>query len=197
MHQNKSFSQILALALLRAVSWKFTLDLPPTSKYVLVGAPHTSNWDFVYFLLLKFATGIKFNWIGKESLFRFPVGIVMSRVGGIPVDRSIRNNFVTQIVDLFNQKDQLIIMIAPEGTRSKAQYWKTGFYYIALGASVPVSLGFIDYGTRVIGIGPYFYPTGDIQADFNGIKKFYAGKKGKHPDRQGEVRLLSEVREEA
>ena len=196
MQQKRSIPQILARAVLQAISWKMTLNFPPTSKYVIIGAPHTSNWDFVYFLLLKFAAGINFNWIGKESLFHWPVGIVMRRLGGIPVDRSVRNKLVSQMVDLFNQRDQFIITIAPEGTRSKSDYWKTGFYYIAVGAGVPISLGFIDYCAKEIGIGPYFFPTGDIQADFNRIKDFYAGKKGKYPQYQGEVRLLAEVRDE-
>ncbi len=193
MRQKSSISQILANSILRALSWKMTLNLPPFPKYVIIAAPHTSNWDFVYFILLKFASGINFRWIGKESLFRWPVGIVMKRLGGIPVDRSVRNNFVAQIVKLFNEREELIIIIAPEGTRSKSQYWKTGFYYIALGARVPISLGFIDYRTREIGTGPYFVPTGDIQADFACIKEFYNGKRGKNPLSQGEVRLLSEI----
>jgi 1-acyl-sn-glycerol-3-phosphate acyltransferase len=196
MLQKRSIPQVLAQTALRAVSWKFTLNLPPTTKYVLIGAPHTSNWDFVYFLLVKYAAGINFSWMGKDSLFRWPVGIVMSRLGGIPVDRSVRNSYVAQIVSLFKQKDQLIILVAPEGTRSRSAYWKTGFYYIAMSAGVPISLGFIDYQAREIGIGPYFMPTGDIQADFNQIKEFYAGKKGKYPQYQGEVRLLAEVAEE-
>ena len=196
MRQKRSISQILARAILRAISWKMVLNIPPVSKYVIIGAPHTSNWDFVYFLLLKFAAGFNFSWIGKESLFHWPVGIVMSRLGGIPVDRSGRNNFVSQIVNLFNQRDQLIITIAPEGTRSKSEYWKTGFYYIALGAGVPIALGFIDYRTREIGIGSYFSPTGDIQSDFNCIKEFYNGKMGKNPLSQGKVRLHNEVKDD-
>lgn len=196
MRQKRSISQILARAILRAISWKMVLNIPPVSKYVIIGAPHTSNWDFVYFLLLKFAAGINFSWIGKDSLFHRPVGSVMRRLGGIPVDRSVRNNFVGQIVSLFNKSEQLIITIAPEGTRSKSEYWKTGFYYIALGAGVPIALGFIDYRTREIGIGSYFSPTGDIQADFNCIKEFYNGKMGKNPLSQGKVRLHNEVKDD-
>ncbi len=193
MMKRRSLLQILATAALEARSWKLSLDFPPLPSYVLVAAPHTSNWDFVYFLLFKFSTGIHLHWIGKESLFRFPFGLVMSRLGGIPIDRSSRNNYVAQMVDQFRRGEQFIVLIAPEGTRSKAQYWKTGFYYIALGAGVPVSLGFIDYASKRIGFGPYFFPTGDIQSDFRGIRSFYAGKTGKYPDSQGEIRLLAEI----
>ena len=187
-------SQSFASSVLRAGGWKTPLTYPPAPKYVLIGAPHTSNWDFFYFLLLKFSIDLKLNWIGKASLFRWPVGFLMRRLGGIPVERSSSNDFVTQIVESFNKVNRLIVTIAPEGTRSKAEYWKTGFYYIALGAGVPISLGYIDYQTKEVGIGPYFFPTGDIQADFLKIKEFYASKRGKHPERQGKIRLLAEMK---
>jgi 1-acyl-sn-glycerol-3-phosphate acyltransferase len=196
MNQNRSLSQSFALLLLHTMGWKISLSFPLTSKYVLIGAPHTSNWDFFYFLLLKWASGIKMNWIGKESLFHWPLGIVMRRLGGIPVDRNSSNHFVQQIVALFGHNEQLAMTIAPEGTRSKARYWKTGFYYIALGARVPISLGFIDYLEREVGIGPFFYPSGNIQDDFDIVRHFYANKTGKHPELQGEVRLLAEVWDE-
>jgi 1-acyl-sn-glycerol-3-phosphate acyltransferase len=195
MAQKRKLSRSFAASMLRLGGWKMPLNLPPASKYVLIGAPHTSNWDFIYFLLLKFAADLELSWIGKASLFRWPAGLLMKRLGGIPVDRSSNNDFVTQIVASFNRLECLIVTIAPEGTRSKAAYWRTGFYYIALGAGVPISLGFIDYRTKEIGIGPYFYPSGNIQADFHQIKEFYASKKGKHPERQGTVRLLAEMRE--
>lgn len=113
----------------------------------------------------------------------------MRWLGGIPVNRRSRNNFVEQIVETFRQQEELVIAIAPEGSRGSTVYWKTGFYYIALGAQVPIALGFIDYPNRVVGIGPAFIPSGDIQADFSVIKDFYTGKKGKYPHRQGEVQL--------
>jgi 1-acyl-sn-glycerol-3-phosphate acyltransferase len=195
MGQKRKLSRSIASSILRANGWKITLNLPPAPKYVLIGAPHTSNWDFFYFLLLKFAADLQLSWIGKDSLFRWPAGSLMKRLGGIPVDRSSNNDFVTQIVTSINSSECFIVTIAPEGTRSKADYWKTGFYYIALGAGVPISLGFIDYPAKEIGIGPYFYPSGDIQVDFRQIKDFYDSKTGKHPERQGKIRLLAELRE--
>ena len=187
--QTNSYLQILAKTILRLVSWKLEVTLPPDPKFVLVGAPHTSTLDLFYTLLMTHATGIQLHWIGKDSLFRWPLGGLMRWLGGIPVNRRSSNNFVQQIVDLYNQSERLIIAIAPEGTRGKADYWKTGFYYIALGAGVPIALGFIDYHERVVGIGPCLYPTGDIQTDFVKLNEFYSNVTGRHPEKQGEVRI--------
>ncbi len=181
-----------ALALLRLGSWKLTLYFPPSQSFVLTGAPHTTNWDFYYFLLVKFATGLEIKWIGKDSLFRGPMGWVMRGLGGIPVDRKSSHNYVAQIAETLKRDEPQILLIAPEGTRKKAGYWKTGFYYIALEAGLPIALGFLNYKTRELGIGPYFYPTGDIQADFPLIQKFYEDKIGRHPERQGNVQLRPE-----
>jgi 1-acyl-sn-glycerol-3-phosphate acyltransferase len=187
--QTNSFFQILAKTILRLISWKLDVTLPPVQKFVMVGAPHTSNLDLFYALLMTHASGINLHWIGKDSLFHWPLGGLMRWLGGIPVNRRSSNNFVQQIVDIYNQSDELVLAIAPEGTRGKADYWKTGFYYIAQGARVPIALGFIDYQERVVGIGPSLYPTGDIQADFVKLNEFYSGITGRHPEKQGEIRI--------
>ena len=181
--------QKLAQILLSLFSWKLDLNFPSEHKYILVGAPHTSSWDLFYTLLMVYATGIQLHWIGKDSLFRGPLGLILRRLGGIPVNRQSRNDFVNQIIHTLDGKERMIIAIAPEGTRSKADYWKTGFYYIALGAKVPIALGYIDYAERTVGIGPNFYPSGDMEADFLLIRAFYTNKIGKHPERQGSVCL--------
>jgi 1-acyl-sn-glycerol-3-phosphate acyltransferase len=187
--QRRSTSQMLADAVLSLISWQLDVTLPKASKYVLVGAPHTSGLDLFYTLLLKFSTGIELKWVGKDTLFKGPLGIVMRWLGGIPVNRKTRNNFVEQVVELFSQHEHLVIAVAPEGSRGKTAYWKTGFYYIALGANVPIALGYIDYRRRVVGIGPAIQPSGDIQADFSIIKDFYSGITGCHPHKQGEIQL--------
>ncbi len=187
--QTNSFFQILAKTILRLISWKLDVTLPPVNKFVLVGAPHTSNLDLFYALLMTHASGINLHWIGKDSLFHWPLGGLMRWLGGIPVNRVSSNNFVQQIVDIYDQSDELVIAIAPEGTRGKVEYWKTGFYYIAKGAKVPIALGFVDYQERVVGIGPSLYPTGNIQADFLKLNEFYSGITGRHPERQGEIRI--------
>jgi 1-acyl-sn-glycerol-3-phosphate acyltransferase len=187
-NQNR-FSQSLAKVILRLVSWKLDVTHPPAPKYVLIGAPHTSGWDLFYALLLKYGSGIEMHWMGKDTLFRWPLGVLLRWLGGIPVNRRSRNNFVQQVVDVIDKLDEVVIAMAPEGTRSKTKYWKTGFYYIASGADVPIALGFIDYGNRVVGIGPTLTPSDDIQADFQQIKAFYAGIDGRYPELQGEARI--------
>ena len=184
-----TFIQTLAQAGLRMKSWKLNVTLPASPKFVMIGAPHTSNWDLLSALVVKYGTGLNMHWIGKDTAFRWPLGGVMRRLGGIPVNRRSSNNFVAQIVEVFNRIDNLVLVISPEGTRSKSHYWKTGFYYIALGAQVPIALGFVDYSQKMVGIGPNFMPSGDIKADFHFIKEFYSGIKGRNPERQGEIKL--------
>ncbi len=187
--QRPSLRQTLARAIVKLIGWKTEANLPPTPKYVLVGAFHTTNWDFVLAILLTWAIGIDIHWVGKDSLFRGPMGWVMRRLGGIPVDRRSRHNYVQQIVDSFDARDELIVTVTPEGTRGKTAYWRTGFYYIALGAHVPIALGYVDYKRRMGGIGGYFMPTGDIYADMEIIRAFFADKTPKFPEKAGAIAL--------
>jgi 1-acyl-sn-glycerol-3-phosphate acyltransferase len=179
----------LADFVLRLISWQVDVTLPKVRKYVVIGAPHTTGWDLFYLMLMKLSTGIDMKWVGKDTLFRWPLGVFMRWLGGVPVKRHSNNNFVEQIAEQFRQREELIIAIAPEGSRGKTSHWRTGFYYIALGADVPIALGFIDYPSRVIGIGPSLLPSGDIQADFSKIKAFYDGKTGRYPEKQGDIQL--------
>lgn len=179
----------ISRAILRLLGWRVDANLPAARKYVVIGTFHTTNWDFPLMLLLKSAIGLKVRWVGKHSLFRWPLGWLMRRLGGIPVDRRFPHNYVEQIVDAFRRRVELILVIAPEGTRKKAQYWKSGFYFIALGAGVPIALGFADYARKVGGIGPSFVPTGDVEADMARIRAFYADKRGLHPEKQSEIRF--------
>jgi len=182
-------SQRLAHIVLRLIGWRTHVLNPRLSRYVLIGAPHTSNWDFGLMLLLIAAEQLPIHFLGKDSLFRGPLGPLMRSLGGIPVNRRERTNLVDQIAAKFEQHDDLIIGIAPEGTRSKTKHWKTGFYYIALKAKVPIALAYLDYGNKIIGVGPNFTPSGDLQADFETIREFYAGIVGKNPKKQGEIIL--------
>lgn len=177
----------MARAILRLFGWELTGSFPDLPKYVLVGAPHTSNWDFPLAMLLMFGGGVRFNWIGKNSLFRWPLGSFFRWMGGISVRRERTSNFVGQIVEAFDNSSRLIIAIAPEGTRSMATRWKTGFYYMAVGAKVPIVLGFVDYRRRQVGVGPVVYPSEDIETTFAELRAFYADKTGKYPDKQGQI----------
>ena len=187
--KGRTLTQILSRLVLRLLGWKVEINLPSASKYVLIGAPHTSNYDFFLMLMLIGVSGLKLNWLGKDTLFRRPIGGIMRKLGGIPVNRRSSNRFVDQMVAAYKERQELAIVIAPEGTRSKVPTWKTGFYYIAVGAEVPIVFGFVDASRRTTGIGPQFQPTGDIQADFAVIKAFYSGMVGIHPDKQSEITL--------
>jgi 1-acyl-sn-glycerol-3-phosphate acyltransferase len=148
----------------------------------LIAAPHTSNWDLPYTLMVAFALRLNVYWMGKEQLFRPPFRGVMRWLGGIPVNRAQAGNLVAASVAALQQaRGPVQLIVPPEGTRSKVRYWKTGFYYIALGAQVPIVMSFLDYGNKVSGLGPTFDPTGDIEADMVRIKAFYAPFKGKNP----------------
>jgi 1-acyl-sn-glycerol-3-phosphate acyltransferase len=187
--QKSPISQRLAHFILRLIGWRTHVIRPHSSKYVLIGAPHTSNWDFGLMLLLMAADQLPIRFMGKDSLFRGPLGPLMRSLGGIPVNRRERTNLVDQVVAKFEEYDDLIIGIAPEGTRSKTKHWKTGFYYIALKAKVPIAMAYLDYGNKIIGVGPNFTPSGDLNADFEIIRDFYSGVVGKNPKRQGKIIL--------
>ena len=175
---------------LNIFGWGLVAELPPVQKYLLIGAHHTSNWDFPIVLLMMAALGLRLRWIGKDALFKGPQGVVMRWLGGIPVERGARKNFVGQIVDLYQERKEMVITIAPEGTRSAVDHWKTGFYHIASGANVPIAMGFLCYESKTCGVGGYFYPTDDMEADLNILRKFYQNKVGKHPAKHGEIRFL-------
>ena len=181
--------QSFAAIVLKAVGWKTASTICLPQKCVLIGAPHTSNWDFPLTLLALSRMGVRFNWVAKHTLFREPLGTIFRFIGGIPVDRSSGTAFLVKVIDLFTQRDNLVLAIAPEGTRSKGRYWKSGFYMIAKKSSVPIALGYIDYRNKVVGIGKLFHPTGDLNKDFELIRDFYQDKEGRFPHKQGEIKL--------
>lgn len=174
----------LSIAFLRLTGWSVVGKLPPhAAKSVLIAAPHTSNWDLPYTLMVAFALRLNVYWMGKSSLFKPPFRGVMMWLGGIPVDRSQSNNLVAASSEaLITAQGPLQLIVPPEGTRSGTRYWKTGFYYIAAGAGVPIVMAFLDYDKKIGGLGPVFQTTGDVDADMLAIKAFYAGVKGKNAD---------------
>jgi len=155
--------------------------LPPEAqKSVFIAAPHTSNWDLPYTLMVAFALQLNIHWMGKASIFRFPFGGLMRWLGGITVDRSKANNLVAASAQAITQATcALQLIVPPEGTRSKVRYWKTGFYHIAQTAQMPIVMAYMDYTRKISGLGPLLYPSGDLEADMRTIKVFYAPFKGK------------------
>jgi 1-acyl-sn-glycerol-3-phosphate acyltransferase len=174
----------LSVGFLRLTGWKVVGTLPPVAtKSVLIAAPHTSNWDLPYTLMVCFVLKLNVYWVGKASLFKPPFRGVMMWLGGIPVDRSQSNNLVAASSAAIAQTTGPVqLIVPPEGTRSGTRYWKTGFYYIAAGAGVPIVMAYLDYEQKVGGLGPIFETTGDVQADMVAIKAFYARVKGKNAD---------------
>ncbi|GJM35520.1 MAG: acyltransferase [Saprospiraceae bacterium] len=168
--------------ILRLVGWKViihTNPIPP--KFVMIAAPHTSNWDFPLGLLSRSVMRMDIKYVGKESLFRPPFGTLFRWLGGIPVDRSKRTNFVEAVIDMFNDREEFKICIAPEGTRKKVSKFKTGFYHIAKGAGIPILLCKLDYEHRVLSLSEPFYTTDNMEADFEFIYNYFRGTKGKKP----------------
>lgn len=169
--------------ILRLLGWKIEGRYPfEILKLVLIVVPHTSNWDFPLGLLVRSALGIPGNFVGKDSLFKPPLGWLMRWLGGIPVDRSQRSHYVEQTVQLYKERKQVCLVIAPEGTRKKVDQLKTGFYHIAKGAGVPILMCKFDWEHKIVGFSDPFYPTNDQEADFKVIYQYFKGVKGKIPE---------------
>jgi 1-acyl-sn-glycerol-3-phosphate acyltransferase len=175
--------------ILSLFGWRVVQNLPPTNKFVMVGAWHTSNWDFPLAVLAMGAMGIKLNFIGKQELLQGPLGGLMKRLGVIGVDRAKTTNFTQKIAELYKTMDELRVVVPAEGTRSKAEYWRTGFYYIALEAKVPIAFAFIDAATKTIGVDGYFIPTGKRDEDLQKVIDFYKDKRGLKPHKQAEIKF--------
>lgn len=172
----------LARAVLKIAGWKTRGALPTgLKKCVMIAAPHTSNWDLPFTLMTALALDIKIYWMGKDTIFAWPFRGLMMWLGGIPVDRSKANDMVAASVRALNEAGSLVLVVPPEGTRSRTTYWKTGFYWIAHGANVPILLGYLDFAKKEGGIARAFMPTGDIEKDMAEIKTFYATVTGKRP----------------
>ena len=172
--------------------WDVVGQVPEGEKFVLIGAPHTSNWDFPFSITALYIYRLKISWIGKNALFKRPFGWFMRWLGGIAIDRDHPRGVVNQLVKLFNNSEKLVIVIAPPGTRKKRDYWKSGFYRIAYSAKVPIVCGYIDYKNRKVRIDHHLMPSGNIKKDMDSIREFYKGIKGKYLDKATEVRLRDE-----
>jgi len=172
--------------------WKVAGKVPDASKFILVAAPHTSNWDLLFLLGATNIFRIKVSWIGKHTIFKIPFGSMMRWLGGIPVNRDSSQGLVAQIVDQYNKKDKLVITIPPSGTRKKRDYWKSGFYWIAHTAQIPLCCGFLNYAKKEAGFGISFVPTGELKKDMDRIREFYSGIMGKNPEMTTTIRLRDE-----
>ncbi len=178
--------------LLSLLGWRLRIVPPPGPKGILIVYPHTSNWDFPIGYLTKLAMALPLSFVGKDTLFRWPVGGLLRRMGGIPANRRERTGLTERLREEYERRDWIWLAIAPEGTRKHVPHLKSGFYRLALAANVPVGLAYIDWATRTVGIERYVRFTGDVDADMAQVRAAYAGKVGKHPDQAGELRLEAE-----
>ncbi len=179
----KTVMRWLALIIFRCTGWRPAGERPSISSYVIIAAPHTSNWDFLYTVCLAFILEIKPFIMMKAAWFRWPGGPFLKWLGAIPVDRSRSTDVVARSIQAFREDPRMVLVVPPSGTRRKVIYWKTGFYHIARGANVPIVLGYLDYRRKVGGIGPVVHPTGNMEADMEIIRDFYADIAGKYPGR--------------
>lgn len=178
--------------ILRIGGWTAVGAIPDAPKAVIIAAPHTSNWDGFWALVYKVSIGLNVHFFAKQSLFWFPLGALLRALGGIELDRKRAGSAVTQAINMFQQKDSFYFGLAPEGTRKLKPGWKNGFYRIADGARVPVYLGFLDYEQRRVGIGPRFDLSGDQAADLARLREFYAGIRGRWPEKTSPI-VFSDV----
>ena len=176
-------SRAFGRALLAALGWRVAGNLPDIPKGVIIVAPHTTNWDFVVGIAAKFALGLRASWLGKHTLFRPPFGAFMRWLGGIPVVRSSSHDVVAQSVERFAERERLMLGISPEGTRKAVEKWRTGFYYIARGAGVPIIPVAFDWSRHTLVVGPIVTPGDDMEADLRALGAFFAPARG----RRGEL----------
>ncbi|NNE04187.1 MAG: acyltransferase [Xanthomonadales bacterium] len=172
----------------KLLGWTTEVEYPDTKKYVLIVAPHTSNWDFPLGMLAARILRLKVHYLGKHTLFEGPFGWFFKYLGGIPVRRDKVHNMSQQMAQRFAEADELVLAIAPEGTRKKTRHWKMGFYHIARAAQVPIVMAYLDYGNKKVRMGGAFYPGEDMQETLETVRAFFVGVQGRYPDKQGLIR---------
>ena len=168
----------ISIVILKILRWQTRGGELPHQKFILIGAPHTSNWDFPLMLMVVLKLRLRVFWMGKHTLFPFPFSGLMKWLGGIPINRSASHNVVRETVRQFKENKDLVVLVPPEGTRSKVARWKTGFYHIANMAEVPILMGYVNAEKKEAGFADFFYPTGDVEGDLEKIREFYHPIKG-------------------
>ena len=186
-------TKFVARWFLRLTGWELEGSRPVETRFVLIAAPHTSNWDLPYLLALGAMYDVKISWMGKHQLFRPPLGWVMRAVGGIPIVRHQRRNMVDQMLEAFSSREEMALVVPVEATRARTEHWKSGFYHIASQADVPIVMGYLDYARKRGGFGPSLTPSGDVRRDMDELRAFYEPIVGRHPEDFGPVRLEKEI----
>jgi len=175
--------------MLKIRGWKRVGEVPCPCRFVAICAPHTSNWDVYYWLALAWGLGVRPHYMVKHTLFWWPLGVFLRWTGAVPVDRTSHRNAVQQMADIFDQNEEFVLGVAAEGTRKRAAGWKSGFYYIALNARVPIAMGYLDYKKKIVGISEPFVPSGNLEEDFKIVQAFYRDKTAKYENQRGPIEL--------
>ncbi len=191
--RKRPIRRFFARVFLAIVGWKAQGPRPEYSHCVLIAAPHTTNWDFVYLIAFASLYELKISWMGKHNLFHPMIGWFMRLLGGVPITRHKRENVVTAMARSFQEHDELVLVVPAEGTRGRGEYWKSGFYHIACTAKVPIVMSYLDYSRKIGGFGPGFMPTGDVRSDMDRVRAFYEGIEGKYPKDFSPIRLREEA----
>ena len=182
--RGNALSRWLGRTMLRLGRWRYQVEFPDTPKIIIAGAPHTSNWDAIWAIAFILATGLDIHFLAKSEAFPAWAGWLLRAVGGIPVDRRSPGGLVDRTVAEFQRRDKFVLVVAPEGTRKRVERWKSGFYRIATAAQAPIVLGYLDYPKRIVGIGPTFQTTGDMEADIAAMRAYLeANVTPRHPER--------------
>ncbi len=192
MRITRNWQARFASVIMKLNGWVIEGHPPDLDKWVLIAAPHTSNWDGFFMIMATFASQVDMTFFAKQELFFWPLGPILRWMGGVSIRRDGSYSMVDQVVQAFNERDALCVAIPAEGTRSYTPYWKTGFYYIALGAGVPVCLGKVDWAGRRMFWGPLLHPSGDIEADFDIIREWYADMTAAIPGNISDIRTRAE-----
>ena len=192
------FAYWLGRTIIKVTGWRVAGGVPKDHKSMLIiAAPHTSNWDLFYLLGAAYSFRLSINFLIKKNVFVPVVGQILSFLGGVPVDRSKRNNLVTELATRINESEGTALVVPPAGTRGFTEYWKSGFYRIALEANIPIVCGYLDYEAQEAGLGDSFLLTGNMTEDMDRIRAFYEPKVGRHPDKKSRIRLREEEEAEA
>lgn len=182
--------RFISRIILKMLGWQLDEQQPSVNRYVLIAYPHTSNWDFILGMLAKSAMDMPLNWVAKHSMFWGPFGPLFIAMGGVPINRDKTFGFIQKNIELFKIRKHFVLGIMPEGSRSKTERLKTGFYHIAHGSNVPVALAYLDYKNKKLGVGKVIDTRGDIEADFEIIRAFYADKIGYNPANQSDLVIV-------
>lgn len=177
-----TFLHPFGLLYLKMFGWRLENKVPDVQKCVIIAAPHSSNWDLPFTMATGAALDLEFKFLAKHTIFRPPWGPFFRFMGGIPIDRRASRNYVETVADFIREREQCALVIAPEGTRSKEEFWKSGFYHIAKAADVPIVLGFLDFENKVCGVGRAIYPIGSATEVMEEMRDFYRSTMARDPE---------------